>query len=643
MKTNNHNHNHTHSHNHSCGCSCGCGHEHNEHEKLTVIRIAIGALLFAAGILAEFLSPTPYLDDVLFLISYIILGIDIVFNAVRNVLIGKLFNENFLMSIASIGAFVIGEHPEAVGVMLFYRVGEALQERAEEKSRNSISELMDLRPDYAVKEIDGNMIKFPPTDISIGDTIIISPGEKIPLDGTVISGESYIDTKALTGENVPRKVTVGSNVLSGSINTTSPIYVRVTKTFSESTASKILDMVENAQSKKAKSEKFISVFAKYYTPVVVLLAVLVMIVPSALTGELKTWIYRGLMFLVVSCPCALVVSIPLTFFAGIGCASKHGILVKGSNFIEKLSNLDTVAFDKTGTITKGVFEIRGINSLIDENEFIKYAVYAEYYSKHPIATSIKEAYKLDADTDKISDYKEISGMGVSVTVDGHKILAGNADLLTKNGIIFDKENNNSGTVVYISLDGQFIGHVIISDEIRHDSKKTISFLKKSGIHTVMLTGDRKKSADFIAAQIGLEKVYSQLLPQEKVEKIENIISKSSDGKYIAYVGDGINDAPVLMRSDVGIAMGGIGSDSAIEAADVVIMNDEPSKIISAIRLSSKTMSIVYQNIIFAIGIKILIMILSVLGIGNMWLAIFADVGVSLVAILNSLRALYYKF
>ena len=603
-------------HEHGCGCGCGCGCEHGEEdEKVLTIRLIAGAILFAAGIVTENVLSSPLISDILFVVAYIVLGYDIVWNAIKNIFKGHLFNENFLMSIASIGAFAVGEHPEAVAVMLFYQVGEALQERAAQKSRNSITELMDIRPDYANTEVNGTITKVSPSEISIGDIIIVKPGEKIPLDGTITSGETYLDTKALTGESVPRKAVTGDTVLSGSLNTGSPIYIKVEKTYGESTVSKILDMVEHAQSKKAKSEKFISVFAKYYTPIVVALAIIVMFVPPLFLGDFRTWIYRGLMFLVVSCPCALVVSIPLGFFAGIGCASKNGILVKGSNFIEKLAKLDTVVFDKTGTLTKGVFAVKDVYSVIDKDELIKYAAYAEFYSTHPIAVSVKNAYK---------------------------VLAGNDRLLESNNISHEKAKSHIGSIIYIAVDGKFAGYIVISDEIKADSKSAISALKQLNIKSVMLTGDVKKNADYTAEQIGIDKVYSQLLPQDKVSKLEEILSSKNPKKNVAFVGDGINDAPVLMRSDVGIAMGGIGSDSAIEAADVVLMTDEPSKIAKASKISAKTMSVIIQNIVFAIGVKVLVMILSVLGISTMWLAIFADVGVSLLAILNSLRALYYK-
>ena len=612
--------------------------EKEESSSHPLAEMLIGAALFVAGLLI----PAMAVKLVLLIAAYLLLGRHVLLTAVKNIGRGQVFDENFLMAIATVGAFVLGECMEGVAVMLFFQIGELFEHIATNRSRESITELMNIRPDYANIEVNGTITKVSPSEISIGDIIIVKPGEKIPLDGTITSGETYLDTKALTGESVPRKAVTGDTVLSGSLNTGSPIYIKVEKTYGESTVSKILDMVEHAQSKKAKSEKFISVFAKYYTPIVVALALIVMFVPPLFLGDFKTWIYRGLMFLVVSCPCALVVSIPLGFFAGIGCASKNGILVKGSNFIEKLAKLDTVVFDKTGTLTKGVFAVKDVYSVIDKDELIKYAAYAEFYSTHPIAVSVKNAYKNTVDTAKISNYTEISGMGISADIDGHKVLAGNGRLLESNNISHEKAKSHIGSIIYIAVDGKFAGYIVISDEIKADSKAAISALKQLNIKSVMLTGDVKRNADYTAEQIGIDKVYSQLLPQDKVSKLEEILSSKNPKKNVAFVGDGINDAPVLMRSDVGIAMGGIGSDSAIEAADVVLMTDEPSKIAKASKISAKTMSVIIQNIVFAIGVKVLVMILSVLGISTMWLAIFADVGVSLLAILNSLRALYYK-
>ena len=665
MKKDNLNHKHCgcsekhHSHEEtSCGCgcnendsccscheevsSCGCGHDHAHTDgKTLVIRLISGGLLFLAALIAE--SYNEYIGNALFIISYIILGYDIVLHALKNILKGKVFDENFIMSIASIGAFIIGEHPEAVAVMLFYQVGEALQEKAAAKSRKSITNLMDIRPDYANIEKDGQIITISPDKVKIGDIITVKPGERVPLDGSVVYGETFFDTAALTGESVPRKAVVGDGVLSGSINTLSPVRIRVEKEFSESTVSKILKMVESAQGKKAKSEKFITAFARYYTPIVVLLAVIVMLIPPIiLKGSFSDWIYRGLIFLVVSCPCALVVSIPLGFFAGIGCASKNGILVKGSSHLENLSKLDTVVFDKTGTLTKGTFAVKDVHSLTEKSELLRYAAYAEYYSNHPIAISIKDAYRDIIDTSLISDYAEIAGMGISAVIDEKQVLAGNEKLMRKYSVDFKKADNHIGSVIYIAVENKFMGYIVISDELKSDSRSAISELKKMNIKTVMLTGDVSETADYVASQIGIGKVYSQLLPQDKVAKLEEIIFEKNDKKKVAFVGDGINDAPVLMRSDIGIAMGGIGSDSAIEAADVVLMTDEPSKLCSAVKISSRTMRIIKQNIVFAIGLKVLVMLLSVIGYSTMWLAIFADVGVSLLAVLNSLRALYYK-
>lgn len=656
MERNNLNHNH-HNHDistgchcsseHSCGCheeasACGCGHDHaHTDEKALVIRLIAGGLLFLSALITE--SYNEYIGTALFIISYIILGYDVVLHALKNILKGKVFDENFLMSIASIGAFLIGEHPEAVAVMLFYQVGEALQEKASAKSRKSITNLMDIRPDYANIEKDGKIIRVSPEKVKVGDIITVKNGERVPLDGFVAEGETFLDTTALTGESVPRKVVTGDIVLSGSINTLSPVRIQVEKEFSESTVSKILKMVESAQGKKAKSEKFITAFAKYYTPIVVFLAVIIMVFPPLLFSlSLSEWIYRGLIFLVVSCPCALVVSIPLGFFAGIGCASKNGILVKGSSHLENLSKLDTVVFDKTGTLTKGTFAVKEIYSLTEKSELIKYAAYAEYYSNHPIAISIKEAYKDIPDVSLISDYTEIAGMGISAVIDGKQVLAGNEKLMLKCNVNFEKADKHIGSVIYVAIESKFAGYIVISDELKPDSASAIESLERMNIKTVMLTGDVSEAADYVASQIGIGKVYSQLLPQDKVAKLEEIISAKNDKKKVAFVGDGINDAPVLMRSDIGIAMGGIGSDSAIEAADVVLMTDEPSKIYSAVKISSRTMSIIKQNIVFAIGIKVLVMLLSIIGYSTMWLAIFADVGVSLLAVLNALRALSYK-
>ncbi len=626
-----HDHNSCHSHGDSChDHGCGCDHG-EENGKVMLARIIAGAVIFAAAII---LKKEP-LSTILFVAAYIVLGYDIVLRAVKNLFKGHVFDENFLMAVASIGAFIVGEHPEAVAVMLFYQVGESLQDMAVDKSRKSITELMDIRPDYANIEKDGKIERISPENVSINDIIVVKNGEKVPLDGIVTDGKSYLDTSALTGESVPRTIREGGEVLSGSINTGSPLKIRVTKAYHDSTVSKILEMVEHAQGKKAKSEKFITSFARVYTPVVVGLAVLLALLPPLLLHEeFSKWIYRGLIFLVVSCPCALVVSIPLGFFAGIGCASRSGILVKGGNYLEALSKLESVVFDKTGTLTKGVFRVSKICGA-DENELLKLAAYAEYYSNHPIAASIKSAYG-DIDKDKIFDYTEHSGMGISANIDGHKVLAGNAKLM--NGIAVP-DVSESGSVVYIARDGEYMGYIVISDEIKPDSRGAVEGLNAEGINTVMLTGDAEKSAADTAEMLGIRDYHAQLLPQDKTAKMEEIISKKSENRVCAFVGDGINDAPVLSLADIGIAMGGLGSDSAIEAADVVLMTDEPSKLLKGIKIAKKTMRIIKQNIAFALGIKVIVMALSALGLSNMWMAIFADVGVALLAVLNALRAL----
>lgn len=639
MKNTEHTHEHEHCSHHSHEHSCGCGHEHHHASGASlVIRLISGAILFAAGIALEYLNVNYYIQTALFIAAYIVLGYDIVLSAVKNIFKGRLLDENFLMSAASIGAFIIGEHPEAVAVMLFYQFGEALQDKAVENSRKSISALMDIRPDYANIEINGKIERVSPADVQIGSVIIVKPGEKVPLDGIIESGETFLDTSALTGESVPRRAAEGDTVLSGSINTSSPVYIRVEKEFSQSAVSKILDMVENAQSKKAQSEKFITTFAKYYTPVVVIAALLLMFIPPLFVGEFTKWLYRGLVFLVVSCPCALVVSIPLGFFAGIGCASKNGILVKGSNYLERLSSLDSVVFDKTGTLTKGVFTVNKIHAENgDENDLLETAAYAEFYSNHPIAVSIKNAFKGNINTEKISDYTEISGKGIKVNIDQKEILAGNKSLMSENSVTVDEVSG--GSVIYIASEGEFMGYLVISDEVKSDSKKAVSSLNSLGINTVMLTGDTRQNAERTAEELGIKTVHSELMPQDKVAKLEEIIANKPSKKYAAFIGDGINDAPVLSLADIGIAMGGLGSDSAIEAADIVLMTDEPTKLLTGIKISKKTMRIVKENIVFAIGVKAAVMILSAFGLSAMWLAIFADVGVAMLAVLNSLRAL----
>ncbi len=586
--------------------------------------------------------------NILFIISYIIVGFEIVKKAFRNITRGKIFDENFLMTVATIGAFFVGEFPEAVTVMLFYQIGELFQSFAVDKSRKSIASLMDIRPDYA-NLVDGDDIKkVKPDTVKIGDIILVKPGEKIPLDGIIIEGESFIDTKALTGESVPRSVKSGENVLSGTINQTGILKVKVEKEFGESTVSKILDLVENASSKKSKSENFISKFARYYTPIVVIIAVILAIVPPLIIKDstFQTWIYRALSFLVVSCPCALVISIPLSFFGGIGRCSKEGILVKGSNYLEALANADIAVFDKTGTLTQGVFDVQKIETnSMDENEFLKLVAHCEHYSNHPIADSIKKKYGEEIQTSIISDVDEIPGHGISAVIENKKVLVGNSKLMEKYDIEFAKQNE-IGTIVYVAVDGKFEGYILINDEVKKDSKQAISDLKKSGIRkTIMLTGDKKEVGENVAKELELHEVYTDLLPTDKVEKVKQLISEKNGhnkNSKLFFVGDGINDSPVLALSDIGIAMGGLGSDSAIEAADIVIMTDEPSKINTAIKISKKTLRIAKENIYFAIIIKILVLLLSALGVATMWMAVFADVGVSIIAILNSMRVLYGK-
>ncbi|MBU5312108.1 cadmium-translocating P-type ATPase [Tissierella carlieri] len=606
-------------------------------------RIIIGAVVFVAAVAIDL--KVEWLQIALFIISYIIVGGDIVKKAIRNIFRGKVFDENFLMSIATIGAFLIGEYPEGVAVMLFYQVGELFQSYAVDKSRRSISNLMDIRPDYANLKKGDDIVKVDPDEVKIGDIIVIKAGEKVPLDGKVIEGSSMLDTIALTGESVPREVGVGSEILSGCININGVITVEVAKEFEESTVSKILDLVENASSKKSNSEQFITKFARYYTPVVVIIAAILAIVPPLIIAEatFSDWIYRALSFLVVSCPCALVISIPLSFFGGIGGASRKGVLVKGSNYLEALAKTEIVVFDKTGTLTKGVFNVQEIHSEgVSEEELLELTVYAESYSNHPISLSLKNAYGKEIDNGRITDVEEIPGHGIIATVDGNKVIAGNIKLMKKMKISYF-EGEVIGTIVHVAINDKYAGYIVIADELKKDSAQAIKVLKEADIKkTVMLTGDNKNIASKVAKELGIDKVYAELLPADKVEKLEELFSQKSNKGKLAFVGDGINDAPVLARADIGIAMGGLGSDAAIEAADVVIMTDEPSKISTAMKISKKTLKIAYQNIAFAIGIKIVVLILSALGITTMWAAIFADVGVTIIAILNAFRALNVK-
>ena len=606
-------------------------------------RIIIGAALLATAVLLNLNN--EWLQIALFIISYIIVGGDVVKRAVKNIFKGQVFDENFLMSIATIGAFFIGEYPEGVAVMLFYQVGELFQSYAVGKSRKSIASLMDIRPDYANVKKGDELVKVDPDEVQIGDIIVIKAGEKIPLDGKVIEGSSMIDTSALTGESVPREVEVGSDILSGCININGVITAEVTKEFGESTVSKILDLVENASSKKSNSEQFITKFARYYTPVVVIIAVFLAIIPPLVIdgATFSDWIYRALAFLVVSCPCALVISIPLSFFGGIGGASKKGILVKGSNYLEALAETEIVVFDKTGTLTKGVFNVQEIHPEgVSKEELLELTAYVESYSNHPISLSLKRAYGKEIDNGRISDVEEISGHGVIATVDGKKVMAGNIKLMKMMDIPYFK-GELIGTAVHVAVNNKYIGYIVIADEVKEDSAQAIKELKAANIkQTVMLTGDNKSVGSKVAKELGLDKVYAELLPADKVEKLEELFSQKSTKGKLAFVGDGINDAPVLARADIGIAMGGLGSDAAIEAADIVIMTDEPSKIATAMKISKKTLKIANQNIVFAIGIKIIVLILSAFGIATMWAAIFADVGVTIIAVLNAFRALNVK-
>lgn len=606
-------------------------------------RIIIGAAVLATAVLLSLNN--EWLQIALFIISYIIVGGDVVKRAVKNIFKGQVFDENFLMSIATIGAFFIGEYPEGVAVMLFYQVGELFQSYAVGKSRKSIASLMDIRPDYANVKKGDELVKVDPDEVQIGDIIVIKAGEKIPLDGKVIEGSSMIDTSALTGESVPREVEVGSDILSGCININGVITAEVTKEFGESTVSKILDLVENASSKKSNSEQFITKFARYYTPVVVIIAVFLAIIPPLVIdgATFSDWIYRALAFLVVSCPCALVISIPLSFFGGIGGASKKGVLVKGSNYLEALAETEIVVFDKTGTLTKAVFNVQEIHPEgVSKEELLELTAHAESYSNHPISLSLKRAYSKEIDNGRISDVEEISGHGVIATVDGKKVMAGNIKLMKMMDIPYFK-GELIGTIVHVAVNNKYIGYIVIADEVKEDSAQAIKELKAANIkQTVMLTGDNKSIGSKVAKELGLDKVYAELLPADKVEKLEELFSQKSKKGKLAFVGDGINDAPVLARADIGIAMGGLGSDAAIEAADVVIMTDEPSKIATTMKISKKTLKIAHQNIVFAIGIKIIVLILSAFGITTMWAAIFADVGVTIIAVLNAFRALNVK-
>ena len=606
-------------------------------QKKMLVRIFISAVLF----LAVVLMPLDGVERIAaFIVPYLVIGWDVLWKAIRNIAHGQVFDENFLMALATVGAFGTGEFPEAVAVMLFYQVGEWFQGYAVGRSRQSIAKLMDIRPDYANIEQNGKLVEVDPEEVSIGQTIVIKAGERIPLDGIVLEGKSTVDTAALTGESLPRDVDPGDDVISGCINQSGLLRVRVTKEFGESTVAKILDLVENASAKKAKAENFITKFARYYTPCVVIGAVLLGLVPPLIVGGWTMWIQRALIFLVISCPCALVISVPLSFFGGIGGASKCGILVKGGNYLEVLAKTQTVVFDKTGTLTKGVFNVTAIHpEQCSEAELLEMAAYAESYSDHPISRSLKEAYAKEIDALRVSQVEEISGRGVQATIDGKRVCAGNDKLMEDIGVPWHP-CHRVGTTVHVAIDGVYAGHIVISDEIKQDAAKAIRQLKAEGVEkTVMLTGDAKAVGESVAKELGLDEVYTQLLPADKVEKVEQLLNHRQGNGKLAFVGDGINDAPVLSRADLGIAMGAMGSDAAIEAADVVLMDDQPSKIATAIRISQKTLRIVRQNIVFALAVKALVLVLGAFGVANMWEAVFADVGVSVIAILNSMRAL----
>ncbi len=611
--------------------------------KNKVIQIFLSVCLFLIALLVPFTN--EHINAIVYFFSYLLIGHEVIKEAFENFFKGKFFDENCLMLIATIGAFVIGEFPEAVCVMLFYQIGEMLQDYAVDKSKKSITKLMDIRPDFACVNRNNKFIKVNPNEVNLGETIIVKPGEKIPLDGTVIEGTSLLDTSSLTGESVPREVNIGDVVLSGCINQTSLLTLQVNKTFEQSTVSKILDLVENASSKKAKSENFITKFAKYYTPIVVLIAFILALVPPFVLhiSTFQVWFYRALTFLVVSCPCALVLSIPLGFFAGIGKASKIGVLVKGGNYLELLADSEIVVFDKTGTLTKGTFEVQKIKAIgMSEEELLKLATYSENYSNHPISLSLKQAYGKDIDTSLISDFKEFSGFGISSKIDNKEVLVGNEKWMKKENIDYIK-CNEIGTILYIALEKKFAGYIIIADQIKDDSEQLILNLKNQSIkRTIMLTGDKKEVGEYVAKKLGIDEVYAELLPTDKATKLEEIMKLKSSKGNVIFVGDGMNDSPVLALSDIGIAMGALGSDSAIEAADIVIMTDEPSKLNSAIILSKKTMTIVKQNILFAIFVKLLVLTLSAFGLSTMWAAVFADVGVSIICVLNSLRILNIK-
>ena len=619
----------------------------NKKQKKVLIRIIAAVVLLIA---LAFVPAEGWIQFALYMIPYLVIGYDILKKAVKGILNRQVFDENFLMAVATIGAIALGDYKEGVAVMLFYQIGELFQSYAVGKSRRNISELMDIRPDYTNVEQDGELVQVDPDEVEIGTVILVKPGEKIPIDGIVVEGASSLNTSALTGESLPREAKEGDEVISGCINMTGLLKIRTTKEFGESTVSKILELVENSSSRKSRSENFISKFARIYTPAVCYGAVALALIPPivrmvfmGLPADFGTWIYRALTFLVISCPCALVISIPLSFFAGIGGASKEGVLVKGSNYLETLSQTKYVVFDKTGTMTQGVFEVSGIYpAALSKEEVVEYAACAESYSSHPISKSLQKAYGKEIDKNRVTEVKEISGKGVTAQVDGRLVAAGNGKLMDQLGVPYTV-CNEVGTLVYVAVDGRFAGCILISDLLKPHAKEAIAALKNAGVtRTVMLTGDTKRVADAVAAELGIHEVCSELLPADKVSKVEELLARKSGKEKLAFVGDGINDAPVLSRADIGIAMGALGSDAAIEAADIVLMDDDPLKIAKAIRISRKCIRIVYENIYFAIGIKVICLILGALGIANMWAAIFADVGVMVIAVLNAIRALFVK-
>ena len=619
----------------------------NKKQKKVLIRIIAAVVLLIA---LAFVPAEGWLQFALYMLPYLVIGYDILKKAVKGILNRQVFDENFLMAVATIGAIALGDYKEGVAVMLFYQIGELFQSYAVGKSRRNISELMDIRPDYANVEQDGELVQVDPDEVEIGTVILVKPGEKIPIDGIVVEGASSLNTSALTGESLPREAKEGDEVISGCINMTGLLKIRTMKEFGESTVSKILELVENSSSRKSRSENFISKFARIYTPAVCYGAVALAFLPPivrmvfmGLPADFGTWIYRALTFLVISCPCALVISIPLSFFAGIGGASKEGVLVKGSNYLETLSQTKYVVFDKTGTMTQGVFEVSGIYpAALSKEEVVEYAACAESYSSHPISKSLQKAYGKEIDKNRVTEVKEISGKGVTAQVDGRLVAAGNGKLMDQLGVPYTV-CNEVGTLVYVAVDGRFAGCILISDLLKPHAKEAIAALKNAGVtRTVMLTGDTKRVADAVAAELGIHEVCSELLPADKVSKVEELLARKSGKEKLAFVGDGINDAPVLSRADIGIAMGALGSDAAIEAADIVLMDDDPLKIAKAIRISRKCIRIVYENIYFAIGIKVICLILGALGIANMWAAIFADVGVMVIAVLNAIRALFVK-